>query len=304
MPAADLNAGFLLLFCMIIELSVLAAFGAMICWGFGDFFIQRSARKVGATEALAMIGILSVVLLFPFALQDLRFLFSFENTALLFFVGLITFVAGMLNFEALKTGKLSIIDVLFGLELPATVIFGIIFFREILTVPQIAIIALIFFGVLLSSLTTLSFKPSQKLFEKGVFLALVGAIAMAGLNFSTAFGSRQVSPVMAVWFPAIIFSGICLFAISRRKSLKDFWQSAMANKLDILGMGTFDTLAWLLFAIAVLEKELAITIAITESYPAIAILLGILVNKEKIRFHQFAGAAMALLGGIALAMIA
>ena len=66
-------------------------------------------------------------------------------------------------------------------------------------------------------------------------------------------------------------------------------------------MGIFDTLAWLFFAFAVLENELAITIAITESYPAVALLLGVLVNKEKIRVHQYAGATIALAASIALA---
>lgn len=59
-------------------------------------------------------------------------------------------------------------------------------------------------------------------------------------------------------------------------------------------MGIFDTLAWLLYAFAVESKEIALTIAITESYPAVALFLGLWLNREKINWHQYCGAALAL----------
>ncbi len=43
---------------MIIELSILFAFCAMICWGFGDFLIQRTVRKIGDVEALFLKSVL------------------------------------------------------------------------------------------------------------------------------------------------------------------------------------------------------------------------------------------------------
>jgi hypothetical protein len=35
------------------EIAVIIAFCAMICWGIGDFLIQRSVRKIGDIECLA-----------------------------------------------------------------------------------------------------------------------------------------------------------------------------------------------------------------------------------------------------------
>jgi drug/metabolite transporter (DMT)-like permease len=289
---------------MLIELSILAALGAMVCWGFGDFFIQRTARKVGDIEALALLGIIGFFLLLPFAIPELPLLFSLENIELLAIIGLVTLGGAMLNFEALKKGKLSVVDVLFAIELPFTIAFGVIFFQEILSLPQTILILLIFAGIALISVRSLSNHAGQKILEKGIMLAILGSIGMALLNFLTAAGSRQVSPIMAVWVPLIVFTSICLFFIHKREGLKKFVKNAFSNKFTILGMGIFDNLAWLLFAIAVLKNELAITIAITESYPAIALLLGVFVNKEKIRIHQYAGAAIALIGSIALAAMA
>lgn len=65
-------------------------------------------------------------------------------------------------------------------------------------------------------------------------------------------------------------------------------------------MGIIDTLAWMFFAFATEQRELAITTAITESYPAIAMGLAIAFNQEKIKRHQWIGALLAIGGSIAL----
>ena len=81
----------------------------MLCWGFGDFFIQRTTRKIGDVESLAYIGVIGIIGLLPFVLKDFSLLFSLKNLLLLVLLGVITFVVALFNFEALKDGKLSII---------------------------------------------------------------------------------------------------------------------------------------------------------------------------------------------------
>src|SRR3989344_1927258 len=103
---------------MAFEYSILAAFGAMVCWGIGDFLIQRSTRKFGNVEALAFIGTIGSIGLLPFILQEIPLLNSIENLAFLIFIGLFTFLVAMLDFEALKQGKLSVVDVILEIELP------------------------------------------------------------------------------------------------------------------------------------------------------------------------------------------
>ncbi|MBN2067010.1 MAG: EamA family transporter [Candidatus Diapherotrites archaeon] len=288
---------------MLFELGVLAAFGAMVCWGFGDFFIQKSTRQSGDVESLAFIGIIGSVMLLPFVLLDLHLLFSVENLLFLSFIGIVTLFVALLDFEALKEGKLSVIEIVFEVELPITVILGLVFFAETLSTQQAALVLLILAGIGLLSLGAISKQHYFKRFEKGVMLAVIGAIGMAFLNFLTAAGSRQVSPAMAVWVPYLVFTIICLFLIWRREGFPKLVKNAKTYKLVILGMGVFDTLAWLLFAFAVLEEELAVTIAIIECYPAVGLVLGVLINREKVRKHQVAGAAIALAACISLGLL-
>jgi drug/metabolite transporter (DMT)-like permease len=287
---------------MVLELSVFAAFGAMLCWGLGDFFIQRCTREEGDIEALAFIGIIGAVILLPLVVPDLHLLASPANLALLFTIGLVTLIAALLDFEALKEGKLSVIETVFEIELPATVILGLVFFGETVSTMQAALILLVLAGIGMISLESLSKRHYMKRFERGILLGALGALAMAFLNFSTAAGARMVSPVMAVWVPYLVFTALCLFFIWRREGFRKLAENALSHKFNILGMGVFDTLAWVLFAFAVAKNELAITTAITGAYPAIALILAIAVNREKILRHQYAGAAIALCAGILLGL--
>jgi len=289
---------------MAFELSVLAAFGAMFCWGFGDFFIQRTTRRIGDVESLAFIGIIGAVGLLPFVIGDLPLLFSPANAILLLVLGIITFIAAIIDFEALKEGKLCVVDVILEIELPVTVVLGLVFFGEMLSLPQLAAIVAAFLGILLISFDKCKLKNSLGRLEKGALLAFIAAVTMAVTNFLTAASSKNISPIMAIWVPWVIFTLISLFFIWKREGLGKLVRNAVKFRRLVLAEGIFDTLAWLFFALAVVNAKLSITIAITESFPVIAIMLGVLLNREKIGYHQYAGAAIALGASIFLGFFA
>lgn len=277
---------------MALDAAVLFALGAMLCWGVGDFLIQRTVRKAGDLEALAFIGVIGSVGLIPFVWPELKLLLSAPNLTLLLWLGVVTFVAAILYFEALKAGKLSVIEVLLEIELPVTIALGYLFFREALTALQLMLSALIFAGIIL-----IAFKgrPLQRAgIEKGIILGILAAVGMGLANFLTAASSKQVSPILAIWGPWVIFTLMSLSFIARRGGLRDFAAHANRHRWLILATGAFDTAAWLFYAHGLRLGELSITTAITESYPAIAILLGLWLNKERIRAHQGIGVALAL----------
>ena len=282
-----------------IEVSVLFALGAMLCWGFGDFLIQKCTRKIGDVESLAIIGVIGSIFIIPFIIKDFNLLFSTSNLLLLLVLGVITFVAALFDFEALREGKLSVIDVIIELELPITIVLGFIFFKEMLSLLQFLIISSIFIGIIL--IATKSFSHWRVRLEKGVILAFIAAIGMAVVNFLTAQSSRQISPLMAIWIPWVIFSVMCLVYIWRREGFSKLLKNSLRYRNIVIAMGIFDTLAWIFYSFAVLNSEISIITAITESFPAIAMTLGFLVNKEKIKWYQWLGGAVALGASISLA---
>jgi drug/metabolite transporter (DMT)-like permease len=276
------------------------AFCAMVCWGAGDFLIQKSTRRIGDIESLAFIGLIGTVGLLPLMIHDFDLLFSLPNLILLLVLAVFTFVAALFDFEALRIGKLSTADVILELELPVTIALGYIFFKEGLSAPQFFIIAIIFAGILL--MATKSFSHFRMKWEKGVLMALLAAVAMGLINFLTSASSRHVSPIMAIWAPWFVVTLFCLVVIWKRGEFPKFVQDASSFKFLIIFMGIIDTAAWLFYSFAVFDANIGVVTAITESYPAVAIFLGVWLNKERINWHQYLGAGLTIAACIVLAL--
>jgi len=249
---------------------------------------------------LAFIGIIGSIGLLPFIIKDFSLL-NQSNTLFLLTLGVVTFIMAMFDFEALKKGKLSIINVVMETELPVTIALGFIFFAETLSFLQSIIIAFIFIGIVL--IATKSFSHWKRTLEKGVLIALVAAGLMGVVNFLTAASAKTISPLLAIWFPWVVFTIMCLFYIWRKEGTLRFIKDAKKFKLLVLLMGIFDTAAWIFYAFAVMESSISIITAITESYPAIAIFLGFYFNKEKINWHQWVGAGIALSASFILGVL-
>ncbi len=285
---------------MNLESGIFFAFGAMLCWGIGDFLIQRSTRKVGDLHALTFIGLIGTLGLLPFAIKEFPLLWNTSNILLLLALGIVTFISAIFNLEALKQGKLSIIDVVFEIELPITIALSLMFFRESLTSTEWLLVSLILIGIIL--IATKSFSHWKTRLERGVVVAFIAAIFMGLVNFLTASSAKTVSPLMAIWGSWVIFTIFCLIVIAYRKDFRVFFRNGIEYKWLLLGMGIFDTLAWICYSFAVFRNEIAIITAITEAYPAIALFLGVWFNKEKIRWYQYLGAVLALGASFILAL--
>jgi uncharacterized membrane protein len=68
-------------------------------------------------------------------------------------------------------------------------------------------------------------------------------------------------------------------------------------------MAIFDTASWIFYSFAVFNGEISIITAITESYPVVALFLGVWFNKEKIKKHQYLGAILTIIASFILAMM-
>jgi drug/metabolite transporter (DMT)-like permease len=74
------------------------------------------------------------------------------------------------------------------------------------------------------------------------------------------------------------------------------------NRPLILSVGFMDNMAWIFYAYSMLSIPVAIATGISESYIVLASLLGLWLNRERLRHHQFVGLLVAVIGAILLAM--
>ncbi|MBI4163110.1 MAG: DMT family transporter [Candidatus Aenigmarchaeota archaeon] len=286
------------------ELGVLFAIGALLCWGFGDFSIQRATRKIGDWEALFVIVALGAVVLTPLVYKDLEILFSFQDSTFLVLTGVsvVLLMAALFDFEALKKGKITIAEPLLALEVPITAVLAVFIINEGLGIVEIFLITILIAGLILISLRSHHLKRKVWL-EKGVVLMICGAVLMGIANFMYGFATRITNPLLTNWFIDVFVTLICLFYLMSNKRTGNLTRDIMKNKKIVFFTAAFDNLAWIFFAFAVTFIPITIALSISESYIAVAALLGLAINKEILMRHQKIGLATALGSAVALSVM-
>ncbi|QQG40248.1 MAG: DMT family transporter [Candidatus Aenigmatarchaeota archaeon] len=290
---------------MVLELGVLAAFGAMLFWGFGDFLIQRTTRRIGDWEELFAITAFSTVALLPFIYKEIPSLFSFQSADLpvLSGAGLTLFLAGIFYFEALKKSKIAVVEPVLALEVPITILLAFSILRESLTPVQLGLSGLILAGIVMVAVKA-HHLSKQAWLERGVWLAVAGAFFMSIGTFLVGLASRVTDPLVTIWFAHGIIAMLCgAYIFSDKRRIAKLISDVGHNPRLVLSSTLLDNGAWVLFAYATSLIPIAISVALSESYIALAALLGLLVNKERLLNHQKIGLVVTLAAAITLAVL-
>ncbi len=284
-------------------IGILFALLALFAWSIGDFSIQRAVRVFGDFKTLLYIGIIGVVALLPFVYSEIAPLFfSTRGLLILSLAGVVIFFAALFDFEALKRGKLSVIEPILAIELPVTIALSILFWGESMSALQYLLAGTTFVGILLI-VTARNRADSKRIWEKGVILAGVGSIIMGLVNFLVGVSSQTTSPLLTIWYTNLIFSFLCFIYLVLKKDLVSIPRDIREKPRELLMVGIFDNAAWIFFAFATFYIPISLATTISESYVAVAALLGIWINKEKLQRHQFFGIAITILSVLLLSYI-
>lgn len=282
---------------------LLLALSAIVFWTVGDFFIQKGTRTFGNWKTLFIIGVIGGFGMFPFVKRDVPALFSDAYSIyMLLGLSILTLFAALFLFQALKRGKFSIIEPVFGIELPFTIFFSAWIGKEVLPLPLYFVILMVFVGLLLT--ITHEFKKlnfRKAVYEKGVMLAAIGSVAMGLMNFLTGYMSLHTSPILTMWFVHSFLAIVCLGYILSEGLFISLLTGIKRHPVIALCLGVFDNLAWISYATSMTLLPIAVATTISESYIALSVFLGVLINKEKLKHHQFVGIALVVLGVLVLA---
>ena len=280
------------------------AFVAMLCWGFGDYWIQKSTRKVGDWEALFVIEIFACVVLFPFTYRDLINLLLHPNFSLtvLIIAGLILLCASLLVFEAYKRGKLSVLDPIQSFEIFSASVLAFFVLGDRIDWTQSALIVALIVGLCLLSIKEIHF--SKKLFlEKGVFLFLMGAILMGVADFFMGWGARLTNPLLANFIISVVMMVPTGLYLILRGQVGRVTRDLIVNRALLLAMSISDIVAWVAYALAMTLVPIAVATSLSEGSTIVAVMLGLVVNREKLQVHQKVGLAVAIISAMFLAAI-
>lgn len=284
---------------------ILAAFGALIGWGVGDFLIQKVTRLVGNFRTLLYSGSLGFLVLLPFAwphLDDLAA--AWENALLLVAVSVVVYFNAFFSFEALRKGKIAVIAPVLSLELPLTVTLAVALHGERLWWAQVAAITAVFLGFLFVIRRKRAKGVWRKpRFERGVAYALIGVLGLAFYNFMVGVSSQATSPIVTSWVIGTTVMVLAFLTLAIRRELG--WH-ALIDPLKrhprlILAQSTMTMGAGLCFAYATTQIPISVTTGISEGYVALAAMLGLFVNRERLSRTQLVGVAVTVTGILALA---
>lgn len=283
-------------------LGIIASFIALIFWGIGDFLIQKSVRRLGDWEPLFIISLFGAIILLPFVWNDLWPILHSNSFFLLLLIGITFLFASLFEFEGYKIGKLAVVEPIEILEIPITATLAFFFLRES---PTNLTIILVF--ILLCGLILISLKPhhlsKKSWLEKGVAFALAASLFMGISNFLVAYSSRLTNPLLVVWFFNMFIALVAFVYLALNKRLEPFFNDLRANPTLITAVCILDNTAWVCFAFACSVIPVIIALALSESYIALACILGIFFNRESLTRYQFLGLIVAIPSAIALAVL-
>lgn len=277
---------------------------ALISWGIGDFLIQRSARKFGDAISLFCITAFGAIALFPFVFADIGALFQKADTStviLLLVTTVVILFASLFDFEALRIGKIAAIEPIYAFEIIITASLGALLINERLSFFQMTLIGAITLGIMLVSVRSASHLKTIT-WEKGVAYALLATLAMGGANFLFGVGSRESHPLLVNWFTSAGMASVLFIYLVRAGKLSLLKKDIEQHASLIFSVSIIDNAAWIAFAYSTLYIPIAISTGISESYIVLAALLGLSVNREKLKTHQYAGLIVTPVAAVLLAL--
>lgn len=284
-------------------MGIVLAFTALVSWGVGDFLIQKSARKFGDWVALFYITAFSVVVLLPFVWHEIIPIVSnVKHLAFLIVTSIIILGAALLDFEALRVGKIAVVEPIYALEVPVTAGIATFIIRESLTLWQTVLVACLMLGIFLVATKTFRHLKNIRL-ERGVWLASGATIMMGVTNALFGVGGRATSPLMVNWFTDVFMTIVIIVYLFLHARCGEIIRDWKKNKKLIISVAVADNAAWITYTYSMVYIPIAIATSISESYIALASILGITLNGERLHSHQKVGLVICVIAAITLAAI-
>ena len=126
---------------------------------------------------------------------------------------------------------------------------------------------------------------------------------MGAENFLTGYSARLTNPLLTTWVIDTVIAVVMLFYLIPSGNIKRIGSQLTTNPGLITMVSLIDNAAWIAFSYSVLYVPIGLATAISEAYIALAALLGLFINREKLKLHQFSGLAITVCAAVLLSYI-
>lgn len=281
---------------MAIETGVLLGIGTMLLWGISDTIIRIPTKAVGAYQALFYNRILQFAYFLLFALLVPIPQIGLWQVGALMAISVVFLAAKYAILKAISLGDVSVAFPIGNSWGAFGTVLAVVLLNE--TIPQIAIpiIAAIFIGVVLVSMSKLS---GLRISKEAPF-ALVAMVGWAVAYTGIAYFARDMGRI----YPLLITEGFMLLWLLIGHFGTENKLRVVPKYFGIMCLTAFlFALGFVLFATAPAYGVASITIPLATASPAVVVLLARVLYKEKLEPHQLVGVAIIILGIVGLALV-
>ncbi|MEX1061667.1 MAG: DMT family transporter [Patescibacteria group bacterium] len=286
----------------VVLIGILGGLGAMIGFGFSDFFAAKAVRKINPVQTLFLSWFISLVVLAPFVLLNLSSL-SIDRLLLLkiLFYSFNFALGNALFYRALEIGPVSITSPVSSSYPLIAVMVAVLFFAESLLLPQYLAIGLIIGGILLASFHFERF-PIHIAKKEGIIFALIAAFLW---GTAIPVSGQVIAEIgwLNTLFYQLVFGLPWLYLMFgfKKGGLRNLWGPGIGMPL-VWGIGIFYLLAVMAFNFGLEKSLVSIVTPVSATYPLITIALALTVLKEKVLKNQLVGAGIIILGIVFLSL--
>lgn len=229
--------------------------------------------------------------------------FNLGYALLTFAIALAGYLALLSAYQSLKIGRIGVVSPITSSSLAVTILFSVLFFGEILTIPQIASITAISLGIILLSIDFSDFKKSGLLnLSSGVPFALLACFIWGIVYSLYRIPIIAIGPIFTAFL--IEFSNFCgagaanlitktKFALPDKKTF--FW-------IFLIGCLAAASTLFYNLAVRTSQGDTSLVAAIVFSNPIISVLYGKFVYKEIINPKQWLSLALIIAGIVSISI--
>ncbi len=284
-------------------MGIILGLTAALCWGTADFMAGYAARQIGTYRALLFMQFIGLagLSIYLFASGEMARLMQSVAVGVwgwaLLGAGL-NIVSSLALYRSFEVGVMSIVSPIAASYAALTVILAILSGETLSPLRAVGIVAALL-GVLLAS-TSLRAAEAELVKRRGKLPPGVGLALVAALGFGVGFWMLgfliipQLGGVAPVWVSRL--TTVLVLPLIARPIGQSIALPRGAVWWLILGVGIFDTAAFVANTIGLTTDQVAVVSVIASLFSAVTVLLAWVFLRERLAWNQWLGIGIIFVG--------
>ncbi|MXZ91655.1 MAG: DMT family transporter [Chloroflexi bacterium] len=273
----------------------------MLAWGIADYLARSAAGRIGSVSTTLLTQLIGLTLPAVFVAAELATgEFRVDWPALATWAPLTGAVLGvgyLVYYTGLARGAVTVVSSAASAWLAVTILIAVAAFGERVASEQLALMAAILAGILLLSVGPLTGADVGSGLPWGLGTMLGIGVAMALFDRVTA----AAGPMLAVLVVRAL-STIPTFAFSHVRRLPIQWPVGGSGWLLLAAVGILDAAGYVGYNLGVASAPVSLVAPIAAAHPVATIALAVVINRERPRLIQWAGATLTVAATIGLSV--